>query len=165
MFPGTGTEIGTVTVTDTVGTVTGLEGNTDYDFYVSADCGTTPGDWGAISFPTDGGVSALPFTEPFEDESETRVCWYNINEVGTDNWSYQTGSSGGAVSAAYEGELNARYVSSSTTSTAKLASPRIDVSTQDSVALIFAYAQQVWFGDQNITKVYKRGGETLPGKK
>ena len=160
--PGTGTEIGTVSVTDTVGTVTGLEGNTDYDFYVSADCGTTPGDWGSISFTTDCGVYDLPFNETFEDDSETRVCWYNINEVGTDNWTYQTGSSGGAVSTAFEGDLNARYVSSSTTSTAKLASPRIDISTQDSVALIFAYAQQVWFGDQNITKVYKRAGETLP---
>ena len=43
-----------------------------------------------------------------------------------------------------------------------MASPRIDVSTQDSVALVFAYAQQTWAGDQNITKVYKRAGDTLP---
>ena len=67
--PGTGAEIGTVSVTDTVGTVTGLEGNTDYDFYVSADCGTTPGDWGTISFTTDCGVYDLPFNETFEDPS------------------------------------------------------------------------------------------------
>ena len=160
--PGTGAELGTLNVTDTVGTVTGLEGNTDYDFYVVADCGTTPGDWGSISFTTDCGVYGLPFNETFEDDSETRICWYNINEVGTDNWTYQTGSNGGAVNAAYEGDLNARYVSSSSTSTAKLASPRIDVSTQDSVALVFAYAQQTWAGDQNITKVYKRAGDTLP---
>lgn len=160
--PGTGAELGTLNVTDTVGTVTGLEGNTDYDFYVVADCGTTPGDWGSISFTTDCGVYGLPFNETFEDDSETRICWYNINEVGTDNWTYQTGSSGGAVNTAYEGDLNARYVSSSSTSTAKLASPRIDVSTQDSVALVFAYAQQTWAGDQNITKVYKRAGDTLP---
>ena len=160
--PGTGAELGTLNVTDTVGTVTGLEGNTDYDFYVVADCGTTPGDWGSISFTTDCGVYGLPFNETFEDDSETRICWYNINEVGTDNWTYQTGSNGGAVNTAYEGDLNARYVSSSSTSTAKLASPRIDVSTQDSVALVFAYAQQTWAGDQNITKVYKRAGDTLP---
>ncbi|MEE3146112.1 MAG: T9SS type A sorting domain-containing protein, partial [Bacteroidota bacterium] len=157
-----GAELGTLNVTDTVGTVTGLEGNTDYDFYVVADCGTTPGDWGSISFTTDCGVYGLPFNETFEDDSETRICWYNINEVGTDNWTYQTGSNGGAVNTAYEGDLNARYVSSSSTSTAKLASPRIDVSTQDSVALVFAYAQQTWAGDQNITKVYKRAGDTLP---
>ena len=160
--PGTGAELGTLNVTDTVGTVTGLEGNTDYDFYVVADCGTTPGDWGSISFTTDCGVYGLPFNETFEDDSETRICWYNINEVGTDNWTYQTGSSGGAVNTAYEGDLNARFVSSFTTSTAKLASPRIDISTQDSVALVFAYAQETWGGDQNITKVYKRAGDTLP---
>ena len=102
------------------------------------------------------------FNETFEDDSETRICWYNINEVGTDNWTYQTGSSGGAVNTAYEGDLNARFVSSFTTSTAKLASPRINISTQDSVALVFAYAQETWAGDQNITKVYKRAGDTLP---
>ena len=160
--PGTGTETGTLNVTDTVGVVTGLDGNTSYDFYVAADCGTTPGDWGTISFTTDCGAYGLPFNETFEDDSETRVCWYNINEVGTDNWTYQTGSSGGVVNTAFEGSLNARYVSASATSTAKLASPRIDVSSQDSVALIFAYAQELWAGDQNITKVYKRGSDTLP---
>lgn len=160
--PGTGTEIGSMNVTDTVGLITGLDGNTGYDFYVSADCGTVPGDWGAISFTTDCGVYSLPFHETFEDDSDTRVCWYNINEVGADDWTYQTGSSGGTVTMAYEGDLNARYVSSPTTSTSKLASPRIDVSTQDSVALVFAYAQEMWFGDQNITKVYVRGDQALP---
>ena len=160
--PGTGTEIGTVSVTDTVGIVTGLEGNTDYDLYVAADCGTTPGDWGSISFTTDCGVYDLPFNETFEDDSETRVCWYNINEVGDDDWTYQTGSSGGAVNTAFEGDLNARFVSSFSPSTSKLASPRIDVSNQDSVALIFAYAQEYWAPDQNITKVYKRASDTLP---
>ena len=164
--PGTGAELGTITVSDTVGVITGLDGNTDYDFYVSADCGTTPGDWGAISFTTDCGIYGLPFNETFEDDSDTRICWYNINEVGTDDWTYQTGDGGfglgNATSAAYEGDLNARYVSSSATSTTKLASPRIDISTQDSVALVFAYAQEMWAGDQNITKVYKRASDTLP---
>ena len=28
--------------------------------------------------------------------------------------------------------------------------------------LVFAYAQELWAGDQNITKVYKRGSDTLP---
>jgi hypothetical protein len=160
--PGTGTEIGSMNVTDTVGLITGLDGNTDYDFYVSADCGTVPGDWGAISFTTDCGAYSIPFMETFEDDSETRVCWYNINEVGASDWTYQTGSSLGLVTTAYEGDLNARYVSAPTTSTTKLASPRIDVSNQDSVALVFAYAQEQWATDQNITKVYVRGDEALP---
>ncbi|MDA7762925.1 PKD domain-containing protein [Crocinitomicaceae bacterium] len=159
--PGTGTEIGTMNVTDTLGVLTGLDGNTDYDFYVSADCGTSPGDWGTISFTTDCGIYAVPFNETFENDSETRICWYNINEVGTDNWTYQTGSSGGAVNTAYEGILNARFVEFPLSIT-KLASPRIDVSTQDSVLLVFAYAQENCAGNQNTTKVYTRNGESLP---
>jgi hypothetical protein len=160
--PGTGAEIGSISVTDTVGVVSGLEGNTTYDFYVSADCGTTPGDWGTISFTTDCSAYPVPFNETFEDNSDTRVCWYNIVEVGTDEWTYQTGSSGGNVLTAYEGDLNARYISSFGTQTAKLASPRINTTGQDSVALIFAYAQQEWFGDQNTTKVLVRNDASSP---
>ncbi len=160
--PGTGAEIGSINVTDTVGLVNGLEGNTTYDFYVSADCGTIAGDWGAISFTTDCSAYPVPFNESFEDDSETRVCWYNIVEVGTEEWTYQAGSSGGNITAAYEGDLNARYISSFGTQTAKLASPRINTAGQDSVALIFAYAQQEWFGDQNTTKVLVRNDVASP---
>jgi hypothetical protein len=160
--PGTGAEIGTVSVSDTFVIVSGLEGNTDYDFYVSADCGTTPGEWGTISFTTDCSAYPLPFNETFEDDSDTRICWYNIIESGVDEWTYQAGSTGGNVLTAFEGDLNARYISSFGTQTAKLASPRINTSGQDSVALIFAYAQQEWFGDQNTTKVLLRDDASSP---
>ena len=160
-----GTAIGSVSVTDTVAFINNLSGNTDYDFNVVADCGTgVTGDWAQISFTTDCGFYTVPFEETFEDNSDTRICWYNINELGTDNWSYQTGDggfgAGNATGAAYEGDLNARFVSSGTVSISKLASPRLDLSDQDSVALVFAYAQEEWAGDQNTTKVYTRDTDT-----
>ena len=164
--PGAGEEIGSAMFTDTVGFINNLSGNTDYDYYVVADCGTgVNGDWASISFTTDCGFYGVPFTETFEDDSETRICWYNINEVGTDDWTYQTGSGGGiggAAANAYEGDLNARFVSAPGTSTSKLASPRLDLTGQDSVALVFAYAQETWAGDQNITKVFTRNGDSEP---
>ena len=65
--PGTGEEIGTVAVTDTVAFINNLEGNTDYDYYVVADCGTgVNGDWAQISFTTDCGFYTVPFEETFE---------------------------------------------------------------------------------------------------
>ena len=160
-----GSAIGSVSVTDTVAFINNLSGNTDYDFNVVADCGTgISGDWAQISFTTDCGFYTVPFEETFEDNSDTRICWYNINELGTDNWSYQTGDggfgAGNATGAAYEGDLNARFVSSGTVSISKLASPRLDLSGQDSVALVFAYAQEEWAGDQNTTKVYTRDTDT-----
>ena len=163
--PGAGEEVGSVAVTDTVAFINNLSGNTDYDFYVVADCGTgVNGDWAQISFTTDCGFYTVPFEETFEDDSDTRICWYNINETGTDNWSYQTGSggfgAGNATGAAYEGDLNARFVSSGVLSITKLASPRLDLSGQDSVALVFAYAQEEWAGDQNTTKVFTRDTDT-----
>ena len=162
--PGTGEEIGTVAVTDTVAFVNNLEGNTDYDYYVVADCGTgVNGDWAQISFTTDCGFYTVPFEETFEDDSDTRICWYNINEVGEADWTYATGAGGGlggAATNAFEGDLNARFVSSPGGEVSKLASPRIDLSDQDSVALVFAYAQELWAGDQNTTKVFVRDTDT-----
>lgn len=162
--PGTGEEIGTVAVTDTVAFINNLEGNTDYDYYVVADCGTgVNGDWAQISFTTDCGFYTVPFEETFEDDSDTRICWYNINEVGEEDWTYATGAGaglGGAATNSYEGDLNARFVSTPGGEVSKLASPRIDLSDQDSVALVFAYAQETWAGDQNITKVFVRDTDT-----
>ena len=160
--PGTGTQIGTATVADTFAIIAGLDGNTTYDIYVSADCGAgqTIGSWTAITFTTDCGIYGIPFVETFEDSSATRVCWYNINEVGTSDWTYETGSSGGAVNTAFEGSKNARFVSEFGTLVTKLASPRFDFAGQDSVAVVFAYAQEQWFGDQNTTKVYSAGAST-----
>src|SRR5690606_1793913 len=161
--PGTGNEIGSDIVTDTFAIITGLDGNMNYDVYVSANCGaaTTTGAWDMVNWTTDCGVYSIPFVETFEDDSESRVCWQNIQEVGAEDWTYQTGSSGGLVTTAYEGTLNARFVSEGPsgggTPITKLESPRFDLAGQDSVAVIFAYAQEVWFGDQNETKVYSFG--------
>ena len=162
--PGAGEEVGSVSVTDTVAFINNLSGNTDYDFYVVADCGTgVNGDWAQISFTTDCGFYTVPFEETFEDDSDTRICWYNIYEVLEADWTYQTGSGagiGGSALNSYEGTLNARFVSSPGGEVTKLASPRLDLSDQDSVALVFAYAQEQWAGDQNTTKVYMRDTDT-----
>ena len=159
--PGTGTEIGSATATDTFAIITGLDGNTNYDVYVSANCGagTTTGSWDMVNWTTDCGIYSIPFIETFEDDSETRVCWQNIQEVGAADWTYQTGAGGGTVLTAYEGLLNARFVSVPGTDDpiTKLESPRFDFTGQDSVAVIFAYAQEEWAGDQNTTKVYTFG--------
>ena len=54
--PGAGEEIGSAMFTDTVGFINNLSGNTNYDYYVVADCGTgVYGDWSLISFTTDCG--------------------------------------------------------------------------------------------------------------
>jgi len=162
--PGSGEEIGSIAFTDTVGYINNLDGNTAYDYYVVADCGTgVNGDWTLISFTTNCGVYALPFEETFEADSDTRICWYNINEEGEEDWSYATGSGagiGGSAQNAYEGDLNARFISTPSGGVTKLASPRFDLSNQDSVALVFAYAQEVWAGDQNTTKVYLKNTDT-----
>ena len=164
--PGTGTSLGTDVALTNSFTINGLDGNTDYEIYISANCGATTltGDWIMANVTTLCDPYMVPFAETFEDDSDTRDCWMNIQEVGAANWTYMTGSSGGVVNTAYEGTLNARFVSSSGTATpiTKLASPILLAPDQDSVAVIFAYAQEVWAGDQNITRVFSRGSSTQP---
>lgn len=163
--PGTGSEIGSALVTDTFAIISGLDANTNYDVYVSANCGfgSTTGDWDMVNWTTDCGIYGLPFVETFEDNSITRVCWYNINELGNSDWTYETGDSYGYETTAFEGTKNARFVSidASGTPVTKLASPRFDFTGQDSVAVIFSYAQAEDFGFQNETKVYSIGSSSV----
>ncbi len=164
--PGTGTEIGSTQAMDTFAIITGLDGNTNYDVYISANCGagTTTGSWDMVNWTTDCGIYTFPFVETFEDNSPTRVCWINNQEVGAADWTYETGSTV-TVTTAFEGTKNARFVSvgpsGGATPITKLESPRFDFSGQDSVAMIFSYTQPVDFGDQNETKVYSIGSSSV----
>ncbi len=103
-------------------------------------------------------VTTFPFLEDFETTSTTRDCWTQIEEVGSASWTYATGSSGGAITTAYSGTENARFVSQSGTNSpiVKLVSPVLDLSGVNSPELAFFYGQEFWSPDQNELKVYYR---------
>ena len=64
---------------DVVGTtalVEGLEANSQYDFYVRANCGEEKSDARSISFRTDCGAVTLPYQEFFEGDI---YCWTMID--------------------------------------------------------------------------------------
>jgi len=105
-------------------------------------------------------VSTFPWTETFEDDSETRGSWTQEYTDGTYDWTFAAGSSGGVFSAAYEGSLNARYVSVSGGGSTILASPVLDLSTLSNPQLSFWLGQESWFGDTNETKVLVRADTT-----
>jgi hypothetical protein len=103
-------------------------------------------------------VQMFPFTETFEANSPSRDCWTQIQEVGSGNWTFATGSSGGAITTANSGTLNARFVSSpgNATPITKLVSPPMNLEALGEAEMTFFYGQEVWFGDQNQLKVYYR---------
>src|SRR5690606_10736419 len=103
-------------------------------------------------------VTTFPFLEDFETTSTTRDCWTQIQEVGSASWTYATGSTGGAISTAYSGTENARFVSQLGTNSpvVKLVSPILDLSGVNSPELAFFYGQEMWYSDQNELKVYYR---------
>lgn len=109
--PGTGTAVGTATATDTTYTITGLDGDTEYDIYVSANCGTgtTAGDWAATDVLTDcDPMPAAGYCEDFEDIAALG-CWRVLNENGDgDVWGIYTGyANSGTQSAGIYTDYNA----------------------------------------------------------
>ncbi len=120
-------------------------------------------DGGGTSIPTDAGaclcnsVVSFPYYEGFENGAS---CWSNIQETGSADWTFGTGSSGGSVTSAYSGTNNAVFVSSSPsgggTPITKLVSPVFDLTSLTIPRISFYYAQEDWFGDQNFTRLLYR---------
>jgi subtilisin-like proprotein convertase family protein len=83
--PGTGAEVGSANVSSPTHIATGLDGYTQYDFYVAADCGagTSAGTWVSISQLTlCDPLLAQGFCETFDSSSPTEACWTVKNENG-----------------------------------------------------------------------------------
>jgi hypothetical protein len=159
--PFTPTGVPTITGTTTnPHNLTGLTPNTTYAYYVRADCGVDSSAWvGPYSFTTAcNTINTFPFLEDFEAASTTRSCWSQIQEIGTANWTFATGSSGGAITTAYSGTENARFVSMSGSNSpiTKLVSPVFDLTSVAMPEIAFFYGQELWFSDQNELKVYYR---------
>ncbi|MDG4717035.1 choice-of-anchor J domain-containing protein [Winogradskyella marincola] len=85
-------------VTDPNFIPSGLTADTEYEFYVQANCGTETSDWiGPITFSTLCNAFASPFTETFNTDSETESCWTVVNsnddletwELNTTGFSYE----------------------------------------------------------------------------
>jgi len=155
--PGDATQIGAATANDTTFVITDLLGNTEYDIFVSADCGngTVAGDWNSVSVWTECDAYNLPFFESFEDNSASVVCW-TLENASSGSWFLGVGSEdSGPVTTAYEGQQNAYYDNGSS---GRLVSPTMLLNGQDSVAVIFAISQAYWPSDQNTTTLAKRNG-------
>ncbi len=153
-------------ISDSFYEASGLTPNTLYYLHVRAACnGENFGIWISKSFTTACiAVTSFPFVETFENSSASRGCWTNEQVEGASNWTYTTGANGGSITSAYQGSLNARFVSQSGVASpvTKLVSPFFDISTLSVPKLTFYYAQEDWSGDQNELKVYYRVSVSSP---
>ncbi|MCH8554681.1 MAG: GEVED domain-containing protein [Schleiferiaceae bacterium] len=160
--PGNGT---IATATGSPATVSGLTANTSYDFYLRAICGTdTSAFVGPVTAATACGVFTAPFVEDFEANSPTTACWTQDQISALPRpWTFAAGSSGGLITAAFSGALNARHTSTgSGPHVTHLITPVIDLSGSPMNEVSFAYAQEEWFSDQNFLNVYYRDSASAP---
>ena len=117
----------------TLTTFSGLSGSTDYDFYVSADCGggDVSGFTGPFTFTTACAPLVAPWTEPFTGTTDP-ACWSQESIITGAPWVY-TGNPGYDASGTAD---HAKWISeqlclvdfSGTDAGVILTSPLIDVS-------------------------------------
>ncbi len=137
---------------DTAGVhiASGTVGTGDTLISFTSDCSSCP-------------AVAAPYFESFEANSPTVGCWTNVFVEDSLTWTIGSGSSGGLITTAYAGTQNAVFESASGgPDTTLFVSPIIDMSALVSPQLSFWYAQEEWFGDQNVTNVYYRASATDP---
>ncbi len=135
---------------------------TTYCIYLVETCANGISDTaGPLCFNTLCNPFVAPYSEDFEGGSAS--CWSNEFDTGTQEWTINTGSSGGVVTSAHSGNLNARFTSSfAGPHITKFVSPLIDASALSTTQLSFWYAQEEWFGDQNYLNVYYRTSTSSP---
>lgn len=108
---GTGIPTGTgVAVTSTNYTPTDLLPDTEYEFYVMANCSSDQSQWvGPMSFRTSCLAFTTPFVETFNTNSNSENCWRIIND-NDDNETWNMNISGPFP---YEGDQTAAIFSGS----------------------------------------------------
>lgn len=136
--------------------LTGLTAQTEYDFYVRADCGggETSAWVGPVTFITACEISAAPYLEDFENAGATPDCWMNF---GAEDWMFATTSSGNhcAPNDHTSGTGYFAYVDDSESPHATdvtLETPMIDISTLTNPALYFwVYSDNEGYAGSNMT--------------
>ena len=149
-----------VNVSSNPATVTGLDDNTAYDFYVQSDCGSgNESNWiGPVQGITECGIFSAPFYENFNDSSwvsgtgfannnsEVNQCWSrNPSANGTFLWGTRTGTTGtGSTGPSDDFTGGEKYVftegsNGSTGDTAVIISPTIDLSSLTDPMLSYYY--------------------------
>ena len=136
-------------ITGTTYTVTGLTGNTQYSFTVTANCSATDsGDPVSVSVRTDCDVEALPFSEDFSATISSDPCWRGASNataaqvfagtaltLGTPSqWSFTSSTRDGLDGGHYYKNVYGSSVKS------WMITPAIDLSTVSSAQLSFDVA-------------------------
>lgn len=158
--PETSTPLLTGTVTTPSVIVNGLAFSTDYDFYVETNCGIEDGLSNlseVFSFTTAcESINSFPFTETFEDNSNTRDCWAMEFVSGNTSWSLASGT-GFNLTNAHSGALNALFTTGSfAIHKTKMVSPLMNTSNLNLPKLSFWYANEEGSeaGDLNELRIY-----------
>ena len=72
----------------------GLSPNTEYEFYIQANCGDNTSEWvGPVTFRTLCNTFTSPFTETFNSDSDSEDCWIVINNNDDgETWELNSGA-------------------------------------------------------------------------
>jgi Secretion system C-terminal sorting domain/Cleaved Adhesin Domain/Fibronectin type III domain len=127
-------------------TVTGLLPNTEYEYYVQSNCGTTDGNsfWvGPVAFQTDCNPLTAPYTEGFDNGGAIPDCWRMYSDSGEEDWIFEAsglshvGDDGLITGSTATGGFYAAADASQDHGPRYLVSPFVDVTALTTPALSF----------------------------
>lgn len=157
---GSGTAAPPVTGATTT-SLSGLTPNTNYEYYVRANCGSGAfSTWsGPRAFKTTCvSVATFPFVEGF-DAATIPSCWENQAVSGTGAWAYVTANGNSSITPR-TGARMAEFRTTITGNKTKLVSPPLDLTAVTSPQLQFYYANVNWFGDIDELRIYYKTSAT-----
>lgn len=105
---------------------------------------------------------AIILTQGFENGGIIPSGWTDSNVSGTSTpYTYVTGGHSSHPAAAHTGTYNALgYKASTTPSTHRLETPKLNLTSYGEVRLYFWHTQEVWVSDQDELRVYYKTGST-----
>ena len=75
-----------------------LSSESDYEFYIQADCGSEVSVWaGPFAFTTQCTTFIAPYTEDFENGGDIPNCWGVFSDSGEEDWMFNENGSPGHV--------------------------------------------------------------------
>ena len=125
----------------------GLTPDTEYEFYVQANCGDNTSEWvGPVTFRTPCLSFASPFTETFNTDSTSESCWQSVNNNGDYyNWEFNS------VVNPYEGDESAAILTTTNgNSDDWLISPTITITENQRLRFYYRAVSEFYIEDLEV---------------
>jgi hypothetical protein len=106
-----------------------------------------------------GNISSFPYAEGFESDDDL-FLWTQEKDAENISWTYRAGGIDALISTAHSGDRNANFYAFISQGVTKLVTPPMNLHSLTAPILKFWYAQENYYGNQDILKIYYKNSAT-----